>query len=146
MCSFWLGKSLTSQVASANSIVHDSIKICADENMFARNSNVRSSPNNTPRQYYILVTQEWTKTLAMRTHFDFSLSGFRVLRFRGFRVLGCAFGKLKETHRDLSMPKDMIGYAGSMVGKHRAWFAANMLNPFKSMYDLCLHHFTSHNL
>ena len=35
--------------------------------------------NNTSKQYDILITRGWMKTLAIRSDFDFKFSGFRVL-------------------------------------------------------------------
>ena len=44
---------------------------------------VRPHPNSTPKQYHILVTRGWMKTLAIRSDFDFRSSGFTVF-IQGF--------------------------------------------------------------
>ena len=46
-------------------------------------------PNNTPKQYHLLVTRGWTKRLAIRSEFD---SRFQDLGFEGFRVSGLMLG------------------------------------------------------
>ena len=45
---------------------------------------VRPHSNNTSKQYDILITRGWMKTLAMRSDFDFKFWGFRasILGFR----------------------------------------------------------------
>ena len=44
-----------------------------------RNPLVRPHSNNTSKQYDILITRGWMKTLAIRSDFDFKFAGFRVL-------------------------------------------------------------------
>jgi hypothetical protein len=80
------------------------------------------TPNNTPKQYHLLVTKGWMKPQAIRSDFNFRFSGFRVLEFLWvfivlcFTALGFGMKKTLALCRNLSMSKDMRYFRGNLLG------------------------------